>query len=94
METSPGQPIPFIEVHENEEDKNHVLVINPYAINILQEMRDKKVLLPPQKSFHLFTSFIQIAVLVVSGTPSSGKSLLANRLIDRFLLLLLSYLLL
>jgi len=66
METSPGQPIPFIEIHENEDDKNHVLVINPYAINILQEMRDKK-----------------IAVLVVSGTPSSGKSLLANRLIDR-----------
>jgi len=55
METSPGQPIPFIEIHENEEDKNHVLVINPYAINILQEMRDKKVL--PSQIILPFTYF-------------------------------------
>jgi len=43
METSPGQPIPFIELSENEEDNKTLLVVNSYAVNLLQEMKEKKV---------------------------------------------------
>lgn len=83
METSPGQPIPFIEVHENEEDKNHVLVINPYAINILQEMRDKKVLLPLKNhSIYLLLLFrspsLLSLVLLLLGNPFWPTALLTG----------------
>lgn len=43
MESSQGQPIPFIELAESEEDNKTLFVINSYAISLLQEMRERKV---------------------------------------------------
>jgi len=39
-----GEPIPFIEIVDDPEEKKHIFTINPEAISILQEMRDRKVL--------------------------------------------------
>ena len=51
METSQGQPIPFIELSERDEDNKTSLMVNPYAVSLLQEMKDKKVsYLPPLNS--------------------------------------------
>jgi hypothetical protein len=38
-----GQPVPFIEIELNPEEKTYYFNINPYAITILQEMKDRKV---------------------------------------------------
>lgn len=43
MEDNPGHPIPFIEVERDEDAQKFVFTINPDAISILQEMKDKKV---------------------------------------------------
>ena len=43
MSSKLGQPIPFIEIDDDEDDQKHDFKINPYAISILEEMKDRKV---------------------------------------------------
>jgi len=61
-----GEPIPLIEIQNDDDSKKYVFTVNPSAISILQDMKDKKV-----------------GVLVISGPQRSGKSFLANRVLDQ-----------
>jgi len=40
---SGGQPIPLIEIEKDDDAQKFVFGINPTAISILQEIKDKKV---------------------------------------------------
>ncbi len=43
MEDPAGQPIPLIEIQNDEDAKKYVFTVNPAAITILQDIKDKKV---------------------------------------------------
>ena len=38
-----GEPIPLIEIQNDDDSKKYVFTVNPSAISILQDMKDKKV---------------------------------------------------
>ncbi|CAK55991.1 unnamed protein product (macronuclear) [Paramecium tetraurelia] len=63
-----GQPIPFIELKENQtsEGLETTFEIHPQAIKMLQSIADRKV-----------------AVLTIAGPQRTGKSFLANRVLKR-----------
>lgn len=78
MNSKLGQPIPFIEIEDDNDERKHNFIINPYAIAILQEMKDRKV------STKFFILKYQVGVLVIAGPQRSGKSYLANRIVDKY----------
>lgn len=43
MDDPVGQPIPLIEIQNDDDAKKYVFTVNPSAISILQDMKDRKV---------------------------------------------------